>query len=296
MYEEHCDTWDAEARDAWPVVVEHASLAPSTIGKITNHYITRHMVNNGVTWAHVVALRIMYEKQLYKSRKMMRLIRDKYPNANFEAFSYSEDYKLSFKAETAREAQERAVQNTPAVDSNVQRRQGDGNPPQLTKTPANNHHREMSRGAVEFLSEGNSSEDEPLMWHSSKKTKASPVQKAASRKQATANNTRNEGGVVPQDRRSKRPRHAARDTAGVSPRAGEVKERSDEEQQDTIDAFDKFMSALDENTKATRENIRATEKNTKATEENTRATEENTRAIKETRARNKVVLKKATKA
>lgn len=303
VYEEHCDTWDAETRDAWPVVVEHASLAPSTIGKITNHYITRHMQNNGVTWAHVVALQIMYEKQLYKSRKLMGLIRGKYPNANFETFAYSEDYTLSFKSfksEIDREAQEPAVQNTPAVDGSVQRRQGDGGL-QLTKTPANNHHREMSNGAVEFLSEGNSSEDEPLMWNSSKKTNPPSTRRKAPKKRAAANNVRNEGGVEPHQR-SKKSRHAARGTTDAPPRSGEVKEKTSEEQGDSIDVFEKFISAIKENTKATEENMRATEKNTKATEENTRATEkhtkateENTKIIKEMRACSKAVSKKVTK-
>ncbi|EHK39916.1 uncharacterized protein TrAtP1_005932 [Trichoderma atroviride] len=300
VYETHCDTWDAEARDAWPVVVEHASLAPSTIGKITNHYITRHMQNCGVTWAHVVALRIMYEKQLYKSRKLMGLIRCKYPNASFETFAYSEDYMLSFKSEIAREAQEPTVPKTPAVEGSVQRRQGDGGL-QLTRTPANNHHRELSKGAIEFLSEGNSSEDEPLMWNSSKKTKPPPAQNTTPKKRAAASNARNEGGAEPH-RRTKKPRHAARGTTDVSPRSGEVKERTSEEQEDSIDVFDKFISAIKENTKATKENIRATEKSTKATEENlraiernTKATEEKTKIIKEMRARSKAVSKKATK-
>ncbi|KAK1254530.1 hypothetical protein MKX08_008525 [Trichoderma sp. CBMAI-0020] len=300
VYEEHCHTWDAEARDAWPVVVEHASLAPSTIGKITNHYITRHMQNCGVTWAHVVALRIMYEKQLYKSRKLMGLIRGKYPNASFETFAYSEDFTLSFKSEIAREAQEPTASKSPAVDSSVQRRQGD-EALQLTKTPANNHHREMSKGAIEFLSEGNSSEDEPLMWNSSKKTKQPPAQSAAPKKRAAASNARDEGGAEPH-RRSKKSRHAARGTTDVSPRSEEVKQRPDEEQEDPIDMFDKFISAIKENTRATEENIRATEKSTKATKENiraiekhTKAIEENTKLIKEMRARSKAVPKKTRK-
>ncbi|UKZ90215.1 uncharacterized protein TrAFT101_005243 [Trichoderma asperellum] len=281
VYEEHCHTWDAEALDAWPVIVEHASLAPSTIGKITNHYITRHMVTNGVTWAHVVALRIIYDKQLYKSKKITRLVRDRYPNASFESFGYSEDYTLSFKSENARarEAQEPAVPKSPAEEDSLQRHQGNGGLP-LTKTPPNNH-REMSTGTVEFLSEGNSSDDELIKWRSSKRKKRRPTRHAASRKQATANNIPKAAGVDPRDRRSKRPRHAARDTLGESPRSGEVGERPNEKQDDTVDILEKFMSAINENTKAVKEN--------------TRATEENTRAMKEMRERNKAALRKATK-
>ncbi|PON31083.1 hypothetical protein TGAM01_v200503 [Trichoderma gamsii] len=300
VYEEHCDTWDAEAHDAWPVIVEHASLAPSTIGKITNHYITRHMQNNGVTWAHVVALRIMYEKQLYKSRKLMGLIRGKYPNASFETFAYSEDYTLSFKSEMAREAQEQAAPKTPAVDNSVQRLQGDEGL-QLNRTPANNHHREMSKGAVEFLSDGNSSEDEPIMWNSSKRTKPPPAQSTTRKKRAATTNARNEGGAEPH-RRTKKPRHAARGITNVPSPSGEVKERTSEEQETSIDVFENFMNALKENTKATNDNIRATEKNRKATEENTKAIEEHTKAteeytkvIKEKRARSKAASKKTTK-
>lgn len=301
VYEEHCGTWDAEARDAWPVLVEHASLAPSTIGKITNHYITRHMQNTGVTWAHVVALRIMYEKQLYKSRKLMGLIRSKYPNASSETFAYSEDYTLSFKSEMVRQTEELAVPNTQAVDGSIQRRQNDGGL-QLTRTLANNSHHEMSKGASEFLSDGNTSEEEPLMWHSSKRAKQPPNQSATPKKRATASNARNEGGVEPH-RRTKKPRHAARGTTDVYPRSEEVKEKTGEEQQDSIDVFDKFMRAIEENTKATKENIRATEKSTKTTDENiraaekhTKAIEENTKVIKEMRARSKAaVTKKVSK-
>jgi hypothetical protein len=307
IYEEHGDTWDAEARDAWPVIVEHASLAPSTIGKITNHYITRHMANNGVTWAHVVALRVMYERQLYKSRKMMGLVRGKYPNANFETFAYSEDYKIYFKSESAKLVKKPATPGTPAVDGNVQNHQGDGDM-QLTKTCTDNRHREMNRGTTEFLSDGNNSEDEPLMWRSSKKTKPPAAQNTAPKKRAADNDARDEGAAEPH-RRIKKLRPTARGTSDVSRRSGEVKETPNKEQEDSIDVFDKFMSALEENTKATRENIIATEKKTKATEENTKATkehiraleentkatEENTKLIKELKARTKANSKKVTK-
>ncbi|KAL7892435.1 hypothetical protein HDV63DRAFT_242052 [Trichoderma sp. SZMC 28014] len=286
VYEEHCDTWDAAARDAWPGIVEHASLAPSTIGKITNHYITRHMQNTGVTWAHVVALRIMYEKQLYKSRKLMGLIRNKYPNASFETFTYSEDYTLTFKSEMARQTEEQAVPNTPAVDDSIQRRQNDEDV-QLTGAFADNRHREMSKGAFEFLSDGDSSDDEPLMWHSSKRAKQPPNQSSRPKKRATASQAQNEGGVEPH-RCTKKPRHAARDTTDASPRSEEAKERTSEEQADSIDVFDKFMSAIRENTEATKENTRATEKHTKAIEENTKV-------IREMKARSKAVTKKASK-
>lgn len=279
VYEEHCHTWDAGTLDAWPVLVEHASLAPSTIGRITNHYITRHMVTNGVTWAHVVALRIIYDKQLYKSKKIIRLIRDKYPNASFESFGYSEDYTLSFKFENAKEEKEPAVQISPAVDGSALIRQGDGGL-QLTKIPPNNH-RETIRGATEFLNEGIASEDEPLMWRSSKRTKPPPAQQTTSTKRPTTNNVRNEGEVEPRDGGSKRPRHAAKDTPGVSPRSGEVRERPNEEQDDPMDILDRLMSAIKENTKATMES--------------TRATVENTRVIKEMRERNRLASKKATK-
>ncbi|KAJ4862308.1 hypothetical protein T069G_03262 [Trichoderma breve] len=92
-------TWDDEACEAWPHLVEHASLAPSTIGKITNHWITRNMTSTKVTWAHYVALRIIYKGLLFKSKKMMRLIRMKYPRANFSSYAYNEDYTMPFKAE-----------------------------------------------------------------------------------------------------------------------------------------------------------------------------------------------------
>ncbi|PNP55328.1 hypothetical protein THARTR1_04470 [Trichoderma harzianum] len=98
-YMANCKTWDDEACEAWPHLVEHASLAPSTIGKITNHWITRNMTSNKVTWAHYVALRIIYKGLLFKSKKMMRLIRSKYPRANFSSYAYNEDYARLFKAE-----------------------------------------------------------------------------------------------------------------------------------------------------------------------------------------------------
>ncbi|KAL7906257.1 hypothetical protein GGI35DRAFT_459168 [Trichoderma velutinum] len=95
-------TWDDEACEAWPHLVEHASLAPSTIGRITNHWITRNMASNKVTWAHYVALRVIYKGLLFKSKKIMRLIRAKYPRANFSSYAYHEEYTRPFKAEEGR--------------------------------------------------------------------------------------------------------------------------------------------------------------------------------------------------
>ncbi|KAL7945209.1 hypothetical protein V8C42DRAFT_358200 [Trichoderma barbatum] len=93
------NTWDGEACDAWPCIVEHASRAPSTVDKLTNHWIARNMVTTKVTWAHVVALRVIYKGKLFKSRKIMGLIRQKYPKANFTSYAYSEEYTKSFKVE-----------------------------------------------------------------------------------------------------------------------------------------------------------------------------------------------------
>ncbi|UKZ49455.1 hypothetical protein TrVGV298_003702 [Trichoderma virens] len=104
------NTWNDEALAAWPYIVEHASLAPSTIGKITNHSITRNMTNNRVTWAHVVALRIIYKGFLFKSRKVMRLIRARYPRANFSTNAYNEEYTRPHKIEEEENAPEKTVQ------------------------------------------------------------------------------------------------------------------------------------------------------------------------------------------
>lgn len=98
-YMANYQTWDDESCEIWPHLVEHASLAPSTIGKITNHWITRNMTSTKVTWAHYVALRIIYKGLLFKSKKMMRLIRLKYPRANFSSYAFNEDYYRPFKAE-----------------------------------------------------------------------------------------------------------------------------------------------------------------------------------------------------
>ncbi|UKZ75984.1 hypothetical protein TrVFT333_003680 [Trichoderma virens FT-333] len=104
------NTWNDEALAAWPYIVEHASLAPSTIGKITNHSITRNMTNNRVTWAHVVALRIIYKGFLFKSRKVMRLIRARYPRANFSTNAYNEEYTRPHKIEEEESTPEKTVQ------------------------------------------------------------------------------------------------------------------------------------------------------------------------------------------
>ncbi|KAK4066146.1 uncharacterized protein Triagg1_8214 [Trichoderma aggressivum f. europaeum] len=119
-------TWDDEAVETWPHLVEHASLAPSTIGKITNHWITRNMTSTQVTWAHYVALRIIYKGLLFKSKKTMRLIRSKYPRANFSSYAYNEDYTRPFKAEEKKiNPQNTSQEKDPSTASASQDEQSD---------------------------------------------------------------------------------------------------------------------------------------------------------------------------
>ncbi|KAK4064671.1 hypothetical protein Trihar35433_8188 [Trichoderma harzianum] len=111
-YMANYQSWDDESCEIWPHLVEHASLAPSTIGKITNHWITRNMTSTKVTWAHYVALRIIYKGLLFKSKKIMRLIRFKYPRANFSSYAYSEDYNRPYEAEGEQTRPQKTEQET----------------------------------------------------------------------------------------------------------------------------------------------------------------------------------------
>ncbi|EGR48364.1 uncharacterized protein TRIREDRAFT_107674 [Trichoderma reesei QM6a] len=118
VYLDNYTTWDAESREAWPYIVEHASLPKSTVGKMTNHSITRNMMCTKVTWAHVVALRIIYKAQIFKSKKIMKLIRDKYPRGNFNTYAFHEHYRTHVKVDENVKA-EKAAQKSPAVALNA---------------------------------------------------------------------------------------------------------------------------------------------------------------------------------
>ncbi|KAL7807772.1 hypothetical protein V8C44DRAFT_351192 [Trichoderma aethiopicum] len=119
VYLENYTTWDAESREAWPYIVEHASLPKSTLGKITNHSITRNMLGTKVTWAHVVALRIIYKTQIFKSKKLMKLIRDKYPRSNLNIYVFHEDYKRPIKIDEEIKAEKEAQESAVVVSSKV---------------------------------------------------------------------------------------------------------------------------------------------------------------------------------
>jgi hypothetical protein len=289
VYTKHYHSWDAEACNMWPVVVEHASLAPSTIGKITNHSITRHMISHGVTWAHVTALRVIYKEKLYKSRKIMRLIREKYPRANFNSFAYSEEYRLHIKTEYTREEQEPTVQNHLTTDGNVHKFQSEGGP-LLTEAPPINDLGE-TRGVNGFLNEGNCSETEEPVWPYSMKKKSLPAhvknggeeaQRRGGRKQhavlpdsnanqplvesssrgqkrAASKTMQDEDGAESGNNYRKRkctPYHAARVTSRASPRPNEAPDSP----KDVLGGFtailERLMSAVTENTKATKENTK----------------------------------------
>lgn len=120
VYKENAHSWDDESRNAWPFIVEHASLPPSSVGKITNHSITRNMMNSQVTWAHFVALRVIYKTKIYKSRKTMKKLKEKYPRANYNMYVYSEEYKSPIKTEV-QEPVNKIKQRSPSVAPSIPR-------------------------------------------------------------------------------------------------------------------------------------------------------------------------------
>ncbi|KAM0258451.1 hypothetical protein ACHAQJ_003790 [Trichoderma viride] len=289
VYTKHYHTWDAEACDMWPVIVEHASLAPSTINKTTNHSITRHMIIHGVTWAHVTALRIIYKEKLYKSRKIMHLIRAKYPRANFNSFAYHEAYKLPIKVEYTEEVQEPTVQRFTTVGGDAHHFQG-GRDPLLTEAPPINEP-EGRRGINSFLYEENYSEGEEAVWpYSMKKgllaahvntggeeakrrserkqhielpgpnTDRPLVESSSRRQRQAAPRTRqDEGEAGPVDSGRKRKfaqYHAAIDTSRPSPRPNEAPDSSKVDLDGFKTILERLMSAVTENTKATKENTK----------------------------------------
>ncbi|TFB02716.1 hypothetical protein CCMA1212_004994 [Trichoderma ghanense] len=150
VYLENYTTWDAESREVWPYIVEHASLPKSTVGKITNHSIARNMMHTKVTWAHVVALRIIYKAQIFKSKKLMKLIRDKYPRSNFNTYVFHEDYQRPIKIDEKVKA-EKTAQKNPVVASDAREPQdGAERPVRETSHPAPWRLNEASSG---FLSD-----------------------------------------------------------------------------------------------------------------------------------------------
>ncbi|KAK1245664.1 hypothetical protein MKX07_004733 [Trichoderma sp. CBMAI-0711] len=150
VYLDNYTTWDAESREAWPYIVEHASLPKSTVGKITNHSIARNMMGTKVTWAHVVALRVIYKAQIFKSKKLMKLIRDKYPRSNFNTYAFHDHYRKHVKVDEEVKA-EKAAQKKPVVTSNAREpRDCVERPVRETSQPATRRLNESSNG---FLSD-----------------------------------------------------------------------------------------------------------------------------------------------
>ncbi|PTB66033.1 hypothetical protein BBK36DRAFT_1088158, partial [Trichoderma citrinoviride] len=150
VYLEHYTSWDAESREVWPYIVEHASLPKSTVGKLTNHSIARNMMQTNVTWAHVVALRIIYKTQLFKSRKLMKLIRDKYPRGNFNTYVFHEDYKRPVKIDEEVKAEKTAKKSPVTASSAHELRVGAEGPVGEASQPAPRRLNEAPNG---FLSD-----------------------------------------------------------------------------------------------------------------------------------------------
>ncbi|KAL7793181.1 hypothetical protein V8C37DRAFT_378693 [Trichoderma ceciliae] len=288
VYTMHSHSWDAETCSTWPVIVEHASLAPSTVGKITNHSITRHMINKGVTWAHVVALRVIYKTQLYKSRKIMKLIREKYPRANFNSFAYSKEYKSPIKAEIPGGAKGTAAQKSPSVNGGTHGLQGEGD--LLLRETCLAGNPEVSRAVNEFLDEEDfpEAEEEARSPYFTRK-KLSPVTVKDEEKEGGGGGGReqyaklpdfngNQPLLEPASRRRKRaaskamrdedeaesrdvckkirctPFRVGGDTSGLSTLLDDTPDSSKEEPDGFAVIFKRLSSALSENTRAVREN------------------------------------------
>ncbi|KAL6877121.1 hypothetical protein J3F83DRAFT_442435 [Trichoderma novae-zelandiae] len=149
-YLENYASWDAESREAWRYIVEHASLPKSTVGKVTNHSIARNMMHAKVTWAHVVALRVIYKGQLFKSKKLMKLIRDKYPRANLNTHVFQEGYKRPMKIDEEARAEKTARSSPAAAAGAHEPRAGSEEPAGEASQPAPRRLTDVSSG---FLSD-----------------------------------------------------------------------------------------------------------------------------------------------
>ncbi|KAL7929443.1 hypothetical protein V8C35DRAFT_331673 [Trichoderma chlorosporum] len=295
-------TWDTEARQTWPYIIEHASLAPSTINKITNHAITRHMTNTRVTWGHVVALRVIYKARLFKSKKLMRLIRGKYPRANFNSYAYSEEYTRPFDIKEEEKKSEEIVQKNNPKPAN--------NPPDTTNNPVENisptapppvkeainrflNEREDSQSVEEtdglyFTSKpknvpvkaeeqshpvsGVNENNARVVPHPTNKRKRATTQNASGNRNAERNDARK----PPARRRDKnQPQaaaHGALNQAAIQneiPAIMEVAEGSPSSKKDHQDKNTEwFKEALASHGKSLSENTKAAERNTRALEKN----------------------------
>ncbi|KAK5992593.1 hypothetical protein PT974_06007 [Cladobotryum mycophilum] len=149
VYEKHFQTWDKESRDAWPGLVERASLRPTTSKKVTSHKIVKSLTERNVTWAHVVLLRVIFKENLFTSHKVIKIIRHKYPSANFNTFAYNEIYKTNRTAEIPEPMGEK--NKMPKSDDRVTDEDRDGSPsrsPEGDKQEAARMKKEKETSAV----------------------------------------------------------------------------------------------------------------------------------------------------
>ena len=93
IYEQHSHTWDDESRLAWFEAIQRTSLARTAVRKMTNHGIVRLIAQRGVTWAEVVVMQVMFPRAMFRSRKVMKMIYEKYPGATFETFAFDERFR-----------------------------------------------------------------------------------------------------------------------------------------------------------------------------------------------------------
>lgn len=99
IFEKDGHTFDEESKSAWFVIIRKATMAPSTIDKITNHKISRMLDSAPVTWAHVVVLRVMFDDGIFRSKKIWNMMSNKYPGANFRKNVFHEDYRKPGQSE-----------------------------------------------------------------------------------------------------------------------------------------------------------------------------------------------------
>ena len=95
VWDRTSETWDHESRSAWFHLIEKATLAPSTIVKVTSHVIAKLVTADpeNITWAHFVILKAIFKTDLFASKKIVSILRNKFPSANYNSNNFSESFR-----------------------------------------------------------------------------------------------------------------------------------------------------------------------------------------------------------
>ncbi|TWU76370.1 hypothetical protein ED733_006410 [Metarhizium rileyi] len=93
IYEKHSNTWDEESQTSWFQLIPQISITRTNRCNITSHKIARLLEVGEITWAHFVILHAIYKDRLFSSKKIIRILLNKYPSANLDSYAFQKSYQ-----------------------------------------------------------------------------------------------------------------------------------------------------------------------------------------------------------